>query len=131
MEPPAPEAQSKAAAEALLWGGLWLAQCEGGLADSEAAVLTGFAGPDALAAARQELAAAPDAMVAARVRAVEASRRAKSLPAADRHAVVQRLVVVARADGAVSAPETAGLREIAAAMALSPQFVDKILSLFE
>ncbi|MDX6768892.1 MAG: TerB family tellurite resistance protein, partial [Elusimicrobiota bacterium] len=66
-----------------------------------------------------------------RARAQAAARGARGLPAPERHALVQRLVVVARADLVVHPDEAAGLRELAAAMGLAPEFVDKILKFFE
>ncbi|MDX6769995.1 MAG: M48 family metallopeptidase, partial [Elusimicrobiota bacterium] len=55
MEPPSPEATSAAAAEVLLWGGLWLARCSGGESAAEAEAVAGLAGAERLAKARAEL----------------------------------------------------------------------------
>ena len=54
-----------------------------------------------------------------------------ALPAADRHALLQKLVVVARADGKLADEEVRALHEAAGALGTSPGFVDQVVKLFE
>lgn len=131
MEPERAEAGSAPARDAALWGGLWLASCDGSIDPSELAAMGGWAEPGALEAARSELSGGPDPAGRARERFLTGAKACAGLPPADRHALLQKLVVVARADGAVKPAERAVLSEMAAAFATDPAFVERVLSIFE
>ena len=131
MEPERAEAGSAPARDAALWGGLWLASCDGAVDSSEAASIAAWGDPAALAAARAELSAGPDPSGRARERFLVNAKACAGLNPADRHALLQKLIVVARADGVVKPAERAVLGEMAAAFATDPAFVERVLSIFE
>jgi uncharacterized tellurite resistance protein B-like protein len=133
MEPDATGAGPKQARDVLLWGGLLVVAADGKAHEKEKATLGQTVGPDALEAALKTLrATGNEAAAVAHIRKqVEAAGLAcRSLPAPDRHALVQKLVAVARADNELSESELVALRTTAEAIGLSPGFVDKIISLF-
>lgn len=131
MEPDKAEGKSDSGREAALWGGLWLAACDGRTAPEELAAIATWAPPSELEAARKELACAGDPAAAARSRFASAASACAALTEADRHALLQKLVVVARADGEVKPSERGVLAEMSRCFGTDPGFVDRILRLFE
>ncbi|MBI2362403.1 MAG: M48 family metalloprotease [Elusimicrobia bacterium] len=131
MEPERAEAGSAPAREAALWGGLWLASCDGAVDPAELAAMAAWAEPAALGAASVQLAAGADPAARARERFLANAKACAGLPAADRHALLQKLIVVARADQVVKPAERAVLAEMARAFGTDPAFVERVLSIFE
>jgi Zn-dependent protease with chaperone function/tellurite resistance protein len=131
MEPTPAEARSEAGREALLWGGLWVALCDGSVAAVELESARHLAEPAAYAEAERQLSASSDRLALARSRFQQAAKRVQALSAPDRHALVQKLIVVARADGVLSPPERQALRDACSDFGLNPQFADQVLSLFD
>jgi len=64
-------------------------------------------------------------------RFLAAAKRCSALPAADRHALLQKLIVMARADGRLADEEVRALHEAAGALGATPGFVDQVVKLFE
>lgn len=133
MEPVAPAGDPPAVRDLLLWGGLAVAAADGKVLDSEKASLRQAVGDAAIEGALAALRAAgnePAATALLRERLAAAAKACASLPSPDRHALIQRLVVIARADLDLAPQELAGLRGTAEAIGLDPGFVDKIIALF-
>ena len=130
MEPGRAEARPEAQ-EALLWGGYWIASCDGSVDSREAALMRTLV-PEALVQrAAQETAAAPQRGALIQERFLAAAKRCSALPAADRHALLQKLIVMARADGRLADEEVRALHEAAGALGATPGFVDQVVKLFE
>ncbi|MBI5240830.1 MAG: M48 family metalloprotease [Elusimicrobia bacterium] len=130
MEPGRAESRPEVQ-EALLWGGYWIASCDGSVDSSEAALLRTLV-PEALVqAAAEETARAPQRGALIQGRFAAAAKRCAALPAADRHALLQKLIVMARADGKLADEEIRALHEAAGALGTAPGFVDQVVKLFD
>lgn len=131
MEPGTAQAKEASAAECVLWGGFWVAACDGSVEAAERASIGRMADERAAKAADAEIAAARDPLALIKERFAQAARRCHKLPSSDRHALVQKLIVVARADTRLEEGEKAVLREICAALKVSQDFVETILRMTE
>ncbi len=133
MEPETPAAAGDKVRDLLLWAGLLVVASDDKLQDSEKASLTEMAGAAAVQEALVLVRAAGSeaaAMELIRKRVTAAAQACRDLPAPDRSALIQRLIVVARADQDLAPQELAALRSVAELLGLNPGFVDKIVALF-
>jgi uncharacterized tellurite resistance protein B-like protein len=130
MEPGRAESRPEVQ-EALLWGGYWIAASDGDIESREAATLRTLV-PEALVQrAAEEVARAPERLAFIRERFAAAAQRCGPLPAVDRHALLQKLILVARADGKLADEEVRALHEAAQALGAAPGFVDQVIKLFD
>lgn len=131
MEPQEAEARDASARETLLWGGYWVAAAEGGFKPEELQNIRGSADAEAVRQAEEQIRAAPDPSAFIRERFQQAARRCRRLAPADRYALVQKLILVARADQGLAEEEKAVLRQACREFDVNPGFVDQILLMTE
>ena len=128
MEPDAAISGSGNVIECLVWGGFWVAACDGRIdrVEVEALCKTVKSRNANEAAAAIHKAAEPLKLIRERFyRAAESCRR---LLPPQRHAIIQQLIAIAKANLAVAAEQKATLQEICIALDVNPAFPDKILS---
>jgi len=131
MDPDAAAIQNRNVAECLVWGGFWVAASDGRIDRVEVQAL-GKAAKSRIAneaAAAIHKAAEPLRLV--RERFLGAAKGCRRLPPPQRHAIVQQLIAVAKANLAVAAEEKNTLEEICTALAVNPTFAEKILWQYE
>ena len=131
MEPGTVEAKESSARECVLWGGYWVSAGDGKITAEECRAIRGLTDEKTAQAAEAELRGAQDLLPLIKKKFADAARRCRKLSSADRHALVQKLIVVARADSRVADGEKAVLREICSALKVNPSFVETILRMTE
>lgn len=131
MEPDPAGSEPPETAECLIWGGHWVAASDGHMDQVECETVArhtdGRRAEEAAAEIRS--AAEPVALIQERFRG--AAESCRKMPPSDRHALMQKLIAVAKADLDVDEQEREVLREICVALDVVPTFVDKILWLYE
>lgn len=130
MEPERAEAREGCARDAVLWGGYWIAAADGKIVSGEGAAIRAAVPAEAMRKADEEVRAAKDGWAHIKEKFLSAAKKCLKLPASDRHALLQKLIVIARADGSVDEKELAVLREACRALGVNPGFVDQIMKLF-
>ena len=131
MDPDAATIQNRSAAECLVWGGFWVAASDGRIDRVEVQALgkTMKSRIASEAAAAIHKAAEPLKLIRERFYGVaEGCRR---LPPFQRHAIIQQLIAVAKANLAVATEEKSTLQEICIALEVNPTFPETILGQYE
>ncbi len=131
MEPELAGASKAAETECLLWGGYWVAASDMQVDAAETASIRGMVGDEAVAKAEQEIKASSNPLAFIRERFTAAAKKCSGLQPAERHSLVQKLIVVARADKQLKQEEKAVLREACIALGISPTFAEQILIMTE
>ena len=131
MEPELAGASKAAETECLLWGGFWVAASDMQIDTSETAAIRSMVGDEAASRAEQEIKGSPNALEYVKERFMAAAKKCSGLQASERHALVQKLIVVARADKQLKQEEKAVLREACIALDISPTFAEQILIMTE
>lgn len=131
MDPDAATIQNRSVAECLVWGGFWVAASDGRIDRVEIQALGNAVksrmGNEAAAIIQQ--AAEPLKLI--RERFMGAAEGCRGLPPFQRHAIVQQLIAVAKANVAVAAEEKNTLQEICIALEVNPVFPETILGQYE
>jgi uncharacterized tellurite resistance protein B-like protein len=131
MEPELAGESKAAETECLLWGGYWVAASDRQVDSTETASIRSMVGDETAAQAEQQMKASPDPLAYAKERFMTAAKKCASLQPAERHSLVQKLIVVARADQQLKEEEKAVLREACIALGISPTFAEQILIMTE
>ena len=131
MDPDAATIQNRSVAECLVWGGFWVAASDGRIDRVEVQALGNAVksrmGNEAAAAIQKS--AEPLKLIRERFQgAAEGCRR---LPPFQRHAMIQQLIAVAKANVAVATEEKSTLQEICVALDVNPTFPERILGQYE
>lgn len=127
--------ESEAAEAAIIWGGLWVALADGTVDESEQCAISEVCDGAKVSAARKELDEQGD--IEARLAYTKdkfitaATDLKEGMSNSQRCNLMQKLVVVARADQVVADEEKEVLKEACIALDVTPGFVDQILSFLE
>ncbi len=130
MEPEPAEAEARRTGECLLWAGLLVAASDGSLETKELDNLGSMTDPKTTQEAAAAARAAGDTLAFVREKFQAAVRRCRQMPVPERHALIQRLIAIAKTDQVVADLEKATLREVCQAFDVNPLFVDQMLVLF-
>lgn len=126
---------SEAAETAVIWGGLWVAFADGTVDESEQCAISEVCDGAKVAACRTELEQKSDnadRLAYAKEKFTEAANDLKEgMSNSQRCNLMQKLVVIARADQVVADEEKEVLKEACVALDVTPGFVDQILSFLE
>ncbi len=131
MDPDAAAIQNRSTIECLVWGGFWVAASDGQIDRVEVQALgkamKSRIASDAVAAIHK----ATEPLELIRERFQGAAKGCRDLPHFQRHAIIQQLIAVAKANLAVAAEETSTLEEICIALDVNPAFPERILGQYE
>jgi uncharacterized tellurite resistance protein B-like protein len=127
MEPETAEANKDAAAACLLWGGYWVAASDESIDALESTSIRKMIDEQAVQQADREIerASDPSALIEEKFR--QAAKGCMRMPPHERHALVQKLIVVAQADKHLAEEEKAVLRQVCEALEVNPLFVEQML----
>jgi len=131
MDPDAATIQNRSVVECLVWGGFWVAASDGRIDRIEVQALGRIARSRIAneAAAAIQKAAEPLGLIRERFRV--AAEGCRDLPPFQRHAIIQQLIAVAKANQAFAIEEKNTLGEICIALGVNPAFPEKILGQYE
>jgi uncharacterized tellurite resistance protein B-like protein len=127
MEPEMVGADKNAAMACLLWGGYWVAASDGHIDLSESMSIRNMTDAQAIQKAEAEIKSSSSPLALIEKRFQQAAKRCLRMPPSERHALVQRLIVVARADKQLREEEKAVLRRVCEALEINPIFVAQML----
>ncbi|CAA0113202.1 Protease HtpX [BD1-7 clade bacterium] len=127
MEPTPDEERQRLLNECLFWAGAWVAYADGELVASEAANLRDQVGETLFDSYIDELETSDTPLELAKSVFDVAVVPIKNLPAPEKCALIQRLVVIARADQNIDERELDALHHIARHLKIDASFVQQIL----
>jgi uncharacterized tellurite resistance protein B-like protein len=127
MEPETAEANQDAATDCLLWGSYWVAASDGDTDALESTSIRNMVDEQAVQQAEAEIARASDPSVLIEEKFQQAAKGCMRMPPHERHALVQKLIVVAQADEHLAEEEKAVLRQVCEALKVNPLFVEQML----
>jgi uncharacterized tellurite resistance protein B-like protein len=127
MEPEMVGADKNAAMACLLWGGYWVAASDGRIDRLESMSIRNMTDAQAVRKAEAEIRSSSNPLALIRKRFQQAAKRCLRMPPSERHALVQRLIVVARADKQLREEEKAVLRQVCETLRINPTFVEQML----
>jgi Zn-dependent protease with chaperone function/uncharacterized tellurite resistance protein B-like protein len=131
MEPDTRPQRRNEAATCLLWGSYWVAAADGRIDELELQKIDTIAGPELATEAHDQVRRAADPVRLTRERFQNVACASSGMPLAHRHALIQKLIVVAKVNGVVTDEEKVVLREASKILGVSPGFVDGMLAMFE
>ena len=131
MDPDAATIQNRTALEALVWGGFWVAASDGRIDRVEVQALGKAAKSRIASEAAAAIQKAAEPLELIRERFHKAAEGCRHFPPPQRHAIIQQLIAVAKANLAVAAEEKSTLREICIALDVNPAFPEKIFWQYE
>jgi uncharacterized tellurite resistance protein B-like protein len=131
MDPDAATIQNRSAVECLVWGGFWVAASDGRIDRIEVQALGKAVKSRIASQAATAIQEAAEPLKLIRERFHGAARDCRQLPPAQRHAIIQQLIAVAKANLAVAVEEKSALQEICVALEVNPAFPEKILWQYE
>ena len=127
MEPVASDQKKNLSDEFVMWAGVLVACADGEFSGHEKANLKEQVGEEKFAQYMTTLDAQDDIEAYARTQIDRLVDTIKTLSAPDCCSIVQRLVVVARADQEIHSQERAVLEEVASKLSVDAAFIDQIL----
>ena len=131
MDPDAATIQNRSAMECLVWGGFWVAASDGRIDQVEVQALGKTMKSRIASEAAAAIRKAAEPLELIRERFHGAAKACRRLPPPQRHAMIQQLIAVAKANLAVAAEEQSTLQEICIALDVNPAFAEKILWQYE
>ena len=131
MDPDAATIQNRTALEGLVWGGFWVAASDGRIDRVEVQALGNTAKSRIASEAAAAIHKAAEPLELIRERFHKAAKGCRHFPPPQRHAIIQQLIAVAKANLAVAAEEKSTLREICIALDVNPAFPEKIFWQYE
>jgi uncharacterized tellurite resistance protein B-like protein len=127
MEPETAEANKDAATACLLWGGYWVAASDGDVGKLESTSIRNMVDEQAVQQAEAEIEHVSEPLVLIKEKFQQAAQKCKKIPPHERHALVQKLIVVAQADKHLGEGEKTVLRQVCEALEVNPIFVEQML----
>jgi uncharacterized tellurite resistance protein B-like protein len=131
MDPDAATIHDRRVVECLVWGGCWVAASDGRIDRVEVQALGKSAKSRIASEAAAAIHKAAEPLKLIRERFYGAAEGCRHLPPRQRHAIIQQLIAVAKANLAVAAEEQSTLQEICIALDVNPAFPQKILWQYE
>lgn len=131
MDPDAAAINDRNVAECLVWGGFWVAASDGRIDRVEVQALGQTAKSRLANEAAAAIHKATEPLQLVRERFHGAAKGCRRLPPPQRHAIIQQLIAVAKANLTVAAEEKNTLQEICTALDVNPAFAEKILWQYE
>ncbi len=131
MDPDAATIQNRSVVECLVWGGLWVAASDGRIDRVEIQALGKSVKSRIANEASAAVQKAAEPLVLIRERFHQAAEGCRRLPPFQRHAIIQQLIAVAKANVTVATEEKNALQEICAALGVNPVFPERILGQYE
>ena len=131
MDPDEATIQNRSAAECLVWGGFWVAASDGRIDRVEVQALGETAKSQIARQAAAAIQKAAEPLKLIRERFQAAAQGCRRLPAFQRHAIIQQLIAVAKANLAVAAEENNTLQQICVALEVNSAFPERILGQYE
>ena len=131
MDPDAAAIENGNVLECLVWGGYWVAASDGQVDRVEVDSLQESTNPQLASAAAMAIKQSKEPLVFIQQRFHESAKQCRQLPPHQRHAMIQRMIAVAKANMSVASEEMVTLREICKALDVNPAFPEKILWQYE
>jgi tellurite resistance protein len=131
MEPEPEEVRDRRRDECRLWAAYWVAASDGRIERVEVAAAGTPTDQQITRDAEAALRGASHPLDLIRERFHQAAEACRRLPAPRRHALVQELIAVAKANLTVETAEKKALQEICVALDVNPSFPERILWLYE
>jgi len=131
MEPDAAMIRDRCVVECLVWGGFWVAASDGRIDRVEVQALGETVKSPIVNQAAAAIHKAAEPIELIRERFHGAANGCRHLPPPQRHAIIQQLIAVAKANLAVAAEEKSTLQQICVALKVNPAFPEKILWQYE
>jgi len=129
MEPESIQDPGGPVSDCLLWGGFWVAYSDDDVDTREIMSIFHLINPNKVDEANTKLKNTMKPMETIIKSFKTAARECENLTQGEKHALIQKLVVVARADRVVKREELSALKEISSLLGVNPRFVDQILIL--
>lgn len=129
MEPESIENTGTPASECLLWGGFWVAVADREIDSREVMSIFHMVNPTRGKQAHDQIKRASNPITFIQNNFKKAAKQARNLSPGEKHALVQKLVVVARADQVVKPEEIQVLKQICHMLKVNPAFIDQILTM--
>ena len=127
MEPVPDDKQKETINTCIFWAGAWISLADGEFEQSEYENLKSQVGEDVFNKGIKELESAPDQIVKAQEEYYASVKPLKTLSAPDRCSLIQKLIVVARADQHIDDEELNVLNKICDNLNVEQSFVQQIL----
>jgi len=115
--------------DCLLWGGFWVAYSDEDIDIRERMSIFHLVKPSRVDEANTQLQQMMNPMATIQQNFKTSAEKCEALTLGEKHALIQKLVVVARADSVVKGEELIALKQISELLGVNPGFVDKILIL--
>jgi len=131
MDPDAATIQNRRVVECLVWGGFWVAASDGRIDQAEIDALSKAVQPQIAHEAVVAIRKSADPLKLIQERFLRAAEGCRQLPPAQRHAMIQQLIAVAKANLGVATEEKNTLQRICAALNVNPDFPERILWQYE
>jgi uncharacterized tellurite resistance protein B-like protein len=131
MDPDATTKGNRNVFECLVWGGFWVAASDGRIDQVEVEAICKTVKSPLANEAAKAIRKVPEPLKFIRENFDRAAVGCRRLPAAERHAIIQQLIAVAKANLAFAAKEQAALQEICKALGVNPVFPEKVLSQYQ
>jgi len=131
MEPDAATTDNRSAVECLVWGGFWVAASDGRIDRVEVQALGKTVKSRIAIEAAAVIRKTAEPLTLIRERFHGAAKGCRHLPPHQRHAIIQQLIAVAKANLVVAAEEKSTLQKICIALDVNPAFPEKILWQYE
>jgi tellurite resistance protein len=127
MDPDTATIENRSVGECLLWGGFLVAACDGQIDRVELEAIAKTVNPQITNEAVSVIQKSADPLRLIRERFHRGAEGCRRLPPSQRHAIIQQLIAVAKANMGVADQEKNALQEICIALELNPTFPEKIL----
>jgi tellurite resistance protein len=131
MDPDAATMGNRNVVECLVWGGMWVAASDGRIDQVEIEAISKAVKSQIANEAARAIQKAAEPLKFIRDKFDRAAVGCRRLPPPQRHAIVQQLIAVAKANLGFAAQEKTTLQEICIALEVNSAFPEKILSQYE
>jgi uncharacterized tellurite resistance protein B-like protein len=131
MDPDAATIHNRSVVECLVWGGFWVAASDGRIDQVEVQALGKTMQSRIASDAAAAIHKAAEPLKLIRERFQGAAKGCRHLPPFQRHAIIQQLIAVAKANLTVATEEKSTLEEICSALEVNPAFPERILGQYE
>lgn len=131
MDPDAAMIRNRRVIACLVWGGFWVAASDGRIDQAEMDALSKTVKPQIANEVVTAIRKAAEPLKLIQERFHRAAESCRQLPPAQRHAIIQQLIAVAKANLDVANEEKRTLQQICTALEVNPAFPEKVLWQYE